>query len=299
VVSGAIMQKILSGAFGYHTAGIGGAILAEMGTDLASKVISNPKYKTYLSRQIIKNFHNSNPSKSALSKLAKQVQEHVQEEEAARATRLALPAPEVDNFGQNVRAQGVTPTLVKKTVVEPPARKIRQYPESRDAKVAKNTPLALPAGNPERVSGVVPTLPTKGQVEQPAKVIRQYQESRDAKVQALKNKQEYQPQNYTPEQEYFKEAEHKIITQMSELSTAGYRKPNADGGFTGVESTFPKWVPKHLRETKYFKEAVKAYENKEYPRGAKANELLALLKNKIEEDARKNAEIAAYESMAR
>ncbi len=128
-LSGQVAQKVLSGALGFHSGGIGGAILAEMGTDAAGKIISNPKYKTYLSRQIVKNFHNSRPSQSALAKLAKQVEEHIRKEELAKTTRLALPP------GRKESVYGPVKTLVNPTRIEKPAEVVRGDTGSLNAKL--------------------------------------------------------------------------------------------------------------------------------------------------------------------
>lgn len=171
-LSGQMAQKTLSGIFGYHTAGIGGALLSEMGTEMASKVISNPKYRTYLSRQIVKNFHGRTPDKSALAKLAKEVEQYVQEKES----RLALP-PQSTIFAKAAKEKGVT-------AAEREANNFKQNLRMQ------NTRLALPEPRPDMVQGVVKTIPPAKAIEKPAKVIRMYDESRDAKLKALKKKKE-------------------------------------------------------------------------------------------------------------
>ena len=281
-LSGQVAQKVLSGALGYHSGGIMGALLGEMTADAAGRVIANPKYKTYLSRQIIKNFHGRTPSKSALAKLAKQVEQHIQE----RESRLALPASKTI-FAGKATERGLTPREVE-------ANKFTQ--NSR----IQNTRLALPPGNPVNVPGPVRTLVSPTKIESPAKTVRSDTGSLNAKLQAVKKKQEigYQPTAYTPEQVHFKEAEHKVLAKLSELSQAGYRRPTENGNFVGVSSTFPTWVPEHLRKTKYFTQAVKAYESGEYPRSGKANELLAIIKKQIDKEAARNAQTASHEAIA-
>jgi hypothetical protein len=57
--------------------------------------------------------------------------------------------------------------------------------------------------------------------------------------------------------ESYQQAEYEVETEMTKLSEAGYRRPTLDKdgyqtGVTGVSSTFPKWVPEHLRDNKLF-----------------------------------------------
>lgn len=171
-LSGSIAQKVLSGALGFHGGGIGGAILAEMGAETASRIISNPKYKTYLSRQIIKNFHGRTPSKSALTKLAKQIEKHIQEQDS----RLALPSGDRTIYAGPAKEKGLTNR-------EKLANKVTQ-----DMRI-QNTRLALPPANPDHVPGVVKTIPPAKKVEKQAPVIRSDNRSLNAKLQAIKNQQ--------------------------------------------------------------------------------------------------------------
>ncbi len=94
-LSGAIARRVLSGALGYHTAGIGGAVLTELGTEGLAKILSNPRLRTYFNRQIIKRFHGKTPTPKAIEDLAKEVQAYIKSQDK----RLALPAPKAIQVG--------------------------------------------------------------------------------------------------------------------------------------------------------------------------------------------------------
>lgn len=94
-LSGAVARRVLSGVFGYHTAGVGGAILGEIGMDYAAQILSNPELRTYFDRQIVNKFTGENPTPEIVSKLTQQVKDYIDNQ--AKVPR--LPAPQSIQLG--------------------------------------------------------------------------------------------------------------------------------------------------------------------------------------------------------
>lgn len=97
-LSGTIARRVLSGMLGFHSAGIGGAILSELGTEYASKFLSNPDLMTYLNRKIITEYGDAEATPASIQKVTQQVKDYVD----TQSNLLKLPAP--DN--------GVTPRVI-------------------------------------------------------------------------------------------------------------------------------------------------------------------------------------------
>lgn len=94
-LSGSISRRVLSGMLGYHTAGIGGAILGELGSEMGAKILANPELRTYFDRQIVEKFASKNPTPEAITKLENQIREYINKQ----SDLLQLPAPKSIQLG--------------------------------------------------------------------------------------------------------------------------------------------------------------------------------------------------------
>lgn len=94
-LSGAISRRVLSGVLGYHTAGIGGAVLGELGSEYAARILANPELRTYFDRKLVQEFLGKNPTPEAISKLESQIRGYVDKQ----ASLKQLPGPSTI-FGQ-------------------------------------------------------------------------------------------------------------------------------------------------------------------------------------------------------
>lgn len=76
--------------------------------------------------------------------------------------------------------------------------------------------------------------------------------------------------------EGLQQAEHEVITHLMELSQPGKRIGLLDGTTHAYSSSFPEWVPSHLRSNDLFKKVVGHYEAGTTPTGSRQNELSTL-----------------------
>lgn len=99
-LSGAISRRILTGALGYHTGGLGGLIMGELGGEYGARVMSNPTLRTYLDRLIINNY-DKKITPEVITKLANQIKIEIEKqnkllklpERTATKETLITPAP--------------------------------------------------------------------------------------------------------------------------------------------------------------------------------------------------------------
>jgi hypothetical protein len=140
-LSGSIARKVLSGTLGYHTGGIGGAILSEMGTEYSAKILSNPEFRTYFDRKLIERFGSSKATPEAIAKLEGEIRAFIDNQEGL----LQLPAGGVNS------APMFTPSP---TTYEAPAKQINRSSSLVEQKL-------LPAGNPNMIGGETIRLPAK------------------------------------------------------------------------------------------------------------------------------------------
>jgi hypothetical protein len=94
-LSGSISRKILSGALGYHTGGVGGAVLAEIGSEYGARVLSNPELRTYFDRKIITKLQGSKPSERVIQRLANEIKDYIEKQSNLKQ----LPAPDYIPMG--------------------------------------------------------------------------------------------------------------------------------------------------------------------------------------------------------
>lgn len=114
------------------------------------------------------------------------------------------------------------------------------------------------------------------------------------------NKAQEVKQLFAPEKpQALQQAEAEVITEMQDLSQAGYRFRTPDFETKGVASTFPKWIPENLRSKNLFDSTIKHYEAGTTPTGNKQKELLDVIKQEVETRTGKYEEINYYEDMAR
>lgn len=85
--------------------------------------------------------------------------------------------------------------------------------------------------------------------------------------------------------EAFQRADAEVTTQMSELSQAGKRIRLPDGTMQAYSSTFPDWVPSHLRLNDLFKSVLPHYEAGTIPKGVRQQELLDLMQKEVSQRA--------------
>ena len=97
--------------------------------------------------------------------------------------------------------------------------------------------------------------------------------------------------------ESYQRAESEVITEMTELSMAGKRFSNEAGEQVSYSSTFPKWIPSHLRSSDLFSKTVAHYEAGTVPTGSKQKELLQVIEEEISKRADEYEELASYDRM--
>lgn len=79
---GTIARRVLSGLLGFHTGGVGGAILTELGSEAASKILSNPDFRTYFDRQLLTKASDGKITPAEVKSLADQVKAFIQKQES-------------------------------------------------------------------------------------------------------------------------------------------------------------------------------------------------------------------------
>lgn len=89
-LSGSIARRILSGVVGLHSGGIAGAILTEMGTEYAAKIMANPQLKTYFDRKLIERFGNTKSTPKAVADLENEIRNYI---DMHYLNHKELPAP--------------------------------------------------------------------------------------------------------------------------------------------------------------------------------------------------------------
>jgi len=87
-LSGEISRKILTGAAGLHTGGIGGMILSHLGGDYLARIASDPEMRTMFNRMIIEKGEKTNPN-IILEQVKKEMDDLINK----RQNMLRLPAP--------------------------------------------------------------------------------------------------------------------------------------------------------------------------------------------------------------
>ncbi len=147
-LSGAIARRVLSGVLGYHTAGIGGAILTELGSEYGAQILSNPRLRTYFDRRIVEEFAGKNPTPQAIAKLEAEIRAYVDKQ----AELLKLPAGASISMGSPQPPSAIDPEAIAKN---------NQY----YAEQAQRNTLKLPAGNPNAVNGETIRLRAPASVE--------------------------------------------------------------------------------------------------------------------------------------
>lgn len=92
-LSGSVARRVLSGALGYHLGGVGGAVLSEIGSEYAARILSNPALRTYLDRKIVSSALSKNPTPKEIAKLSDEVEKYVYEQTLRSESGLLLPEP--------------------------------------------------------------------------------------------------------------------------------------------------------------------------------------------------------------
>lgn len=93
----------------------------------------------------------------------------------------------------------------------------------------------------------------------------------------------------------FQRADFEVTTKLAELSQAGKRIGLQDGSTLAYSSTFPKWVPEHLRSNALFKQTLKHYEAGTVPakNAVKQTELLDVIQQRVQSEALKYGDVPA------
>lgn len=147
-LSGAISRRVLSGALGFHTAGLGGAILAEVGSEYGAKIMANPELRTWFNRKIVENA-GEKQTPEVIQRLSKEVSDYINQSES----RLKLPAPRPVGSAENPH---LMPSAKSPTTYEPAAQKINRQ-KGLDQ-------LLLPSGKKGAIAGETVRLPVKSQL---------------------------------------------------------------------------------------------------------------------------------------
>lgn len=139
-LSGSVTRKLLSGALGFHTGGVGGAVLSELGSETAAKILANPSSRTYFDRLLVSQLGKKQTPK-IVQKLAQQIRDSIQ----TKSERLALkegaiitPPPKDVSGIKLVPAEKTSPTVNPKT-----GKMQKTYlstPKSADTTIATKTP---------------------------------------------------------------------------------------------------------------------------------------------------------------
>ena len=95
--------------------------------------------------------------------------------------------------------------------------------------------------------------------------------------------------------EAFQRADFEVTTKLAELSQAGKRIGLQDGNTLAYSSTFPEWVPEHLRSNALFKQTLKHYEAGTVPakNAVKQTELLDVIQQQVQSLALKYGDVPA------
>lgn len=135
-LSGAITRKFLAGTVGLHSAGLGGLVLSELGSEYGAKVLSDPQLKTYFDRKLIERFGEKSPTPEAVAKLEAEIRAHID----SQSKMLQLPAGDPSKIAIPMGAPAVKPT----TIGEKMANDVTQ-----NTNILNNTPqLPAPANIP-------------------------------------------------------------------------------------------------------------------------------------------------------
>lgn len=124
-LSGSIARKVLSGALGFHTGGLGGAVIAEMGSEYGAKLMANPELKTYFYRKLLEKSGRSK-TPEVVSNLAKEIKAFIDTQEGV----LKLPT------SGSSSAPIITPPP---TTYEAPAQVIN----NAQSRVVENAPITM------------------------------------------------------------------------------------------------------------------------------------------------------------
>lgn len=146
-LSGAVSRKVLSGALGFHTAGLGGAILGEMGSEYGAKIMSNPELRTYIERQVI---NNSNGGKKITPEVITRLKQQVDEYLAKQNNLPQLPGP--SSIPLNASERKVTPSNTIANDIQQNNRILqntKQLPAPRMSEIG--IPLGAKRPNPSSV----------------------------------------------------------------------------------------------------------------------------------------------------
>lgn len=100
-ILGPLTRRILSGALGLHTGGLGGFVLGELGTETAAKILSDPQLRTYLDRKLIEHLDDK-MTPEVISRLTNEVREYL----GNQSKLLQLPAPSSIPLGAEKIEQG-------------------------------------------------------------------------------------------------------------------------------------------------------------------------------------------------
>lgn len=79
-MTGTVARRVVSGIAGLHSGGIGGAIIAELGSETIFKILSNPDLRTYFDRKILSESGKATPE--AIKKLSSEIDAHIKEVES-------------------------------------------------------------------------------------------------------------------------------------------------------------------------------------------------------------------------
>lgn len=116
-LSASISRRILSGALGFQTGGIGGMIASEIGSESLAKIMANPEYRTWFNRKIVQNA-GAKQTPEVIARLSKEVEDYIKKSES----RLRLPAPRPLGSAENPHIMGGE----NKTTFEAPAKTINR-----------------------------------------------------------------------------------------------------------------------------------------------------------------------------
>lgn len=161
-LSGAVARRVLSGVLGYHVGGIGGAVLTELGSEYAAKVVSNPTLRTYLDRKLIERFADTKATPEAINALVNEVQQYIDKQSKilklpaagkssapiipAAPTTFESPAKVIRNYSQNV-VQTEKPIIKTNTNIKGISKSVQPVEKlSSDEKLLKTlTPRQMEA----------------------------------------------------------------------------------------------------------------------------------------------------------
>lgn len=156
-LSGSIARRVLSGALGYHMGGIGGAVLTEIGSEYAARILSNPQLRTYFDRKIVQSSLSKNPTPVQLTKLADEIEQYVFEQTKRVESGMLLPEPAIrmpaksvpEPKGELVPAKIGKPYQVPKG--QPGAGQMRRSYTSEAATQSKTTAQSQAMSAPSKI----------------------------------------------------------------------------------------------------------------------------------------------------